>query len=149
MDNYISKSLKKVVEENSEGIFRFIVHGEQSKTKFINIPRDVLYKVIRTIEEAENGQDNTVVIKRTINGTEYSFLLTEEEIELVRRKDKIQWAKDVLANYSDIIIDYINIVNDEEKLVAYADLLEEKNLTDNGDREIEAIKELFKTDNDD
>lgn len=84
-----------------------------------------------------------VKIKRVINGNEVEFILTNEEIEEVRRQDNIQWAKDILVNYEDMIDGYNDIIGDETKLVEFAELLEEKNLSDNGDREIDAIRELF------
>ncbi len=84
-----------------------------------------------------------LIIKRIVNGDEMTFLLTPEEIEDVRRQDKIQWAKDVLANYDYLMDDYDDIIKDESKLVAFADLLESKNLEDNCKREMAAIAELF------
>lgn len=84
-----------------------------------------------------------VKIKRIINSEEVEIILTKEEIKEVFRQDNVQWAKDILANYADMIIDYERVVEDEEKLLSFAELLEEKNLADNGDREIAAIEELF------
>lgn len=86
-----------------------------------------------------------VKIKRLINEQEFEFKLTREEINKVFRQNNIQWAKDILENYASMIIDYENIVNDEERLVTFAELLDKKNLANNGDRELEAINELFKT----
>ncbi|NFE18633.1 hypothetical protein [Clostridium botulinum] len=86
-----------------------------------------------------------VKIKRLINEQEFEFKLTREEINKVFRQNNIQWAKDILENYASMIIDYENIVNDEEQLVTFAELLDKKNLANNGDRELEAINELFKT----
>jgi len=84
-------------------------------------------------------------IKRTVNGKEMTFLLTGEEIKEVSRQNNIQWAKDILSNYSDIIIDYDNIIQNEEKLQSYSELMESKNLEDNGDKELKTIEELFQT----
>lgn len=84
-----------------------------------------------------------IKISRVINGEQLEFQLTDSEIREVWRQDEIQWAKDILANYEDMIIDYGTIMSDDEQLVAYAQLLNEKNLEDNGDREVAAIEELF------
>lgn len=86
-----------------------------------------------------------VNIKREINGKEVEIQLTEEECNEVRRQDKIEWAKGILANYAEMIINYDSIITDEVKIVEFSDLLEEKNLADNGNRELEAIEELFET----
>lgn len=86
-----------------------------------------------------------VKIKRLINGQEIEFELTQEEINEVFRRDNIQWAKDILVNHAEMIVGYNSIIADEKQLVAFAELLDEKNLSDNGEREIEAINELFKT----
>lgn|GEM_PF-6329562 len=48
-----------------------------------------------------------------------------------------------MENYSESVAYYDSIIYDEELLLAFANLLEEKNLENSGDREIEAIKELF------
>lgn len=90
-----------------------------------------------------------IKIRRVIGGNEMWFELTGEEINEVRRQDKIQWAKDVLANYSETVAYYDSIICDDDQLVAFAERLEEKNLEDNGDREIEVIEELFGTISDD
>ena len=87
-------------------------------------------------------------IKRTVNGKEMTFVLTGEEIGEVHRQDTIQWAKDILSNYSDMIFDYDSIIRDEKRLQSYGELMESKNLEDNGDREIEAIEELFQINED-
>jgi hypothetical protein len=84
-------------------------------------------------------------IKREINGKDVEIQLTEEEINEVRRQDKIEWAKCILANYAEMIINYDSIITDEIKMVEFSDLLEEKNLADNSDRELEIIEALFKT----
>lgn len=86
-----------------------------------------------------------VKIKRIINGEELEIELTEEEIKEVYRQDNIQWAKDILENYAGMIVGYNDIITDETKLVTFAEILDEKNLADNGDRELEAIEELFQT----
>ena len=86
-----------------------------------------------------------ITINRTINGNNFEFQLTEAEIEEVRKQDKIQWAKDILPNYEEMIINYDRIMSDDKSLLKFAELLEDKNLEDNGDREIKAIEELFET----
>lgn len=86
-----------------------------------------------------------IAINRTINGNEFEFQLTETEIEEIRKQDKIQWAKDILPNYEEMIVGYGNIISNDELLLKFAELLEEKNLENNGDREIEVIEELFET----
>ena len=84
-----------------------------------------------------------ITITRQINGQELQIELTQAEVEEVRRQDSVQWARDILANYAEMLVDYDSIMEDEEQLKAYADKLEEKNLANNGEREIEAIHELF------
>lgn len=86
-----------------------------------------------------------ITINRIINGNNFEFQLTETEIEEVRKQDKIQWAKDILPNYEEMIVDYDRIMSDDELLLKFAELLEDKNLKSNGDKEIEAIEELFET----
>lgn len=84
-----------------------------------------------------------IKIKRMVDGKEIEFQLTEEEIEEVRRQDKIQWARDVLALYSDSVAYYDAVIGNDDQMLQFAELLEKKSLTDNGELEIEAIKELF------
>lgn len=82
-------------------------------------------------------------IKRLINGQELEIELTQKEINEVFNQSDIQWAKDILENYAGIIYDYDNIITDEEKLLAFAKLLDEKNLSNNGQLELDTINELF------
>lgn len=83
-------------------------------------------------------------IKRVINGKEVEINLTEEEINEVRKQDNIQWARDILGNYSEMIVDYDSIINNEAKLADFAQILEQKNLENNGERELEVINKLFR-----
>ena len=84
-----------------------------------------------------------VEIKRAVNGKEMVFVLTENEIQEVRKQDNIEFAKAILQNYEEMIADYDDIIKDNNKLHKFGELMEQKNLENNSDREIEAIEELF------
>lgn len=83
-------------------------------------------------------------IIRTIEGKEYQIELTEDELKEIQRQDKIRFAKDVLPNYSELLVDYNSIIKDENKLVQFTDMLEDKCIENNGEIEIEVIEKLFK-----
>lgn len=84
-----------------------------------------------------------VQITRKIDGQDMVIVLTEKEMEKVRRHDKIQWAKNILENYAEMLVDYESVCEDEEKLVEFADRLEAKCLEDNGEEELEVLCNLF------
>ena len=84
-----------------------------------------------------------VEIKRVVDGKEMVFVLTENEIQEVRKQDTIEFAKAILQNYEEMIADYDNIINNNDKLHKFGELMEQKNLEDNSSKEIEAIEELF------
>ena len=87
-----------------------------------------------------------IKIERVLgNGEKVEILLTEKEIQEVRKQDNIQWAKDILSNYEDIIDNYDDIIRNDEELLKYAKLLEEKISENNGEKEVDAINELFDT----
>jgi iron only hydrogenase large subunit-like protein len=83
-----------------------------------------------------------VKIVKEINGKEVEIVLTEKELEDVQKQVNIQWAKDVLANYEEMI-DYETIVQDEAKLLAFAERLEVRMFENNGELELEVLHELF------
>ena len=84
-----------------------------------------------------------VEIKRVVDGKEMVFILTENEIQEVRKQDTIEFAKAILQNYEEMITDYDDIIEDNNELHKFGELMEQKNLENNSDREIEAIEELF------
>ncbi len=84
-----------------------------------------------------------VEIKRVVDGKEMVFVLTENEIQEVRKQDTIEFAKAILQNYEEMIADYDDIIKDNNKLHKFGELMEQKNLENNSDREIEAIEESF------
>jgi hypothetical protein len=63
---------------------------------------------------------------------------------IIRKQDKIEFAKNILENYQEMLEDYEKIIVDEKGLVQFSELLEEKMMEDNANMEIDAITELFK-----
>ena len=64
-------------------------------------------------------------------------------VTLSEREEKIRWSKDILANYEEDIFNYDEVIKDDQIMLEFAELLDSKNLEDNGNKEIEAISELF------
>ena len=85
-----------------------------------------------------------IKIERVLdNGEKVEILLTEKEIQEVRRQDNIHWAKVTLAHYEDIIANYDDIISNDEHLLEYVKVLEEKLSEYNGESEVFAINALF------
>jgi hypothetical protein len=73
-------------------------------------------------------------IVRTINGTDYEFELTLEECSRLHKEDQIQWAKNIIENYEECLIDE-NIYENESLLLSIAEDIEEESMSDNSDIE--------------
>lgn len=70
------------------------------------------------------------------------IFLSTAVINELHRQESIQWGKDITANYSG---DFDKAFEDitYEEFEAIAEALEEKMLSDNGEMELEAIKEVL------
>ena len=109
----------------------------------IYVNQNTGYLIIK--DGANNNKEDfkMVEIKRVVDGKEMVFILTENEIQEVRKQDTIEFAKAILQNYEEMITDYDDIIEDNNELHKFGELMEQKNLENNSDREIEAIEELF------
>lgn len=84
-----------------------------------------------------------MTITKVINGVSTVIELTTEDIMEINRQQNIQLAKDILANYADVLVDYDNIILNDDILNRYTTRLHEKEHEDNGVIEIETMEEMF------
>jgi hypothetical protein len=80
-----------------------------------------------------------MVVKRRINGEDVKIILTSDEIEEVRRQDKIEWAKNIIDNFD--LVDK-SVCKNEDLLIQIAEEIEEKTLCNNGDVEYGVLKKF-------
>lgn len=70
------------------------------------------------------------------------IFLSTAVINELHRQENIQWGKDITANYSGDFDKAFEDITDDE-FEAIADSLEERMLNNNGDMELEAIKDAL------
>jgi len=105
------------------------------------------WKFIGNRWQKQNKEDveNRMVITRSVNGVEMEFELTNDEIKQIRNQLTIEFASNVISNYSEEIVNYEQESKNREKLLMFGLLIEQKGLENNSDKEAEAIEEVFET----
>lgn len=83
-----------------------------------------------------------ITVRDQVSGEE--IFISKELLDEIHRQENIQWGKDIIANYEEVLVKDLNEITDEE-YEDFAKLLEEKMLSDNGDMETKALEEIFET----
>lgn len=79
-------------------------------------------------------------ITREINGVQYSFTLTQQELNTIERNNRIQFAKNIIENYNELVADKSVYINDD-LLLEVAEEVENRSMDNNGEIEWDVLKE--------